>query len=301
MYSSLEKCLFWVFPVWGLVNVAAGFGFLFQIGGNWEMGGAMRMWKSGVWNQLKIPIASIFWLLTMVVLIMGTYNEIPISAYFVFAVIALLFFIGSDRLAFFFYVILTVGTVFALLVIAFRDHWSPLDQGLAIGLHFLFLVHLFALYSLSKYVYQFRSENYFLTERILHLEGFISEEGVLSRKEFEKQAAFILAMMARRKETGYIVQIDLSELPRMTKRTALLSVGSILHTESRQHFDIIGKTGEFKLTILLQNTNADGLAIVNDRIEKRLREIFQEHVLERMKWTATRIEGQTALPEGVVS
>lgn len=259
------------------------------------------MRRSTVWDQLKMPIMSIVWLASMVVFILATYHVIPISAYFAFAVIALLFFIGSDRLAFFFYIILTVGTVFALLVIAFRDNWSPLDQGLAIGLHFLFLVHLFALYSLAKYVFQFRSENYFLKERILHLEGFISEEGVLSRKEFEKQAAFILALMARRKESGYFVQVDLSELPKMTKRTALLSVGSIMHSESRQHFDIIGKTGEFKLTILLQNTDADGLAIVKGRIEKRLLEAFTMEAVEKMVWTSTPIDGETALPKGVVS
>jgi len=259
------------------------------------------MRRSTIWDQMKMPVLSVVWLVSMVLIIMGTYNAIPISTYFIFAVIALLFFSGSDRLAFFFYIILTVGTVFALLVIAFRDNWSPLDQGLAIGLHFLFLVHLFALYSLSKYVYQFRSENHFLKERILHLEGFISEEGVLPRKEFEKQSAFILAPMSRRKETGYFVQIDLSELPRIAKRSALLSVGSILRTESRQHYDIIGKTGEFTLTILLQNTDADGLAVVKGRIEKRMKETFQEKSMAKMKWTATRIEGQTALPEGVIS
>lgn len=259
------------------------------------------MHKSTIWDQMKLPVVAVVWLISMIVLVIGTYNAISISTYSIFAVIALLFFIGSDRLAFFFYMILTVGTVFALLVIAFRDNWSPLDQGLAIGLHFLFLVHLFALYSLSKYVYQFRSENYFLKERILHLEGFITEEGVLPRKEFEKQAAFILATMARRNETGYFVQIDLSELPRMTKRTALSLVGSILHTESRQHFDIVGKTGEFKLTILLQNTDVDGVSVVKGRIEKKLKETFQENVLEKIEWTATRVEGQTALPEGVMS
>ncbi|MCM3744277.1 hypothetical protein M3193_08995 [Sporosarcina luteola] len=259
------------------------------------------MQRTTSWGQMKMPVVSIVWLSSLVVLIMGTYNEIPIAAYSVFAVIALLFFIGSDRLAFLFYVVLTVGTVFALLVVAFRDNWSPLTQGLAMGLHFLLLVHLFALYSLSKYVYEFRSENYFLKERILHLEGFISEEGVLPRLEFEKQASFILATMARRKETGYFVQIDLSELPRMTKRTALLTAGSILHTESRMHFDIVGKTGEFKLTILLQNTDAEGMAIVKGRIEERLKETFHENVLEKMKWSATQIEGQTALPEGVLT
>lgn len=259
------------------------------------------MRRSTIWDQLKMPVVSVVWLISMIILIMGTYKEIPSSTYAVFAVIALLFFIGSDRLAFFFYIILTVGTVFALLVIAFRDNWSPIDQGLAIGLHFLFLVHLFALYSLAKYVYQFRSENYFLKERILQLEGFISEEGVLPRQEFEKQSSFILATMARRKETGYFVQIDLSELPRMTKRTAVMSVGSILHTESRQHFDIVGKTGESKLTILLQNTDADGMAVVRGRFDKRLKETFQENVLEKMEWTAIRIEGQTTLPEEVMS
>ncbi|WP_252501834.1 hypothetical protein [Sporosarcina sp. Marseille-Q4943] len=258
------------------------------------------MEKSAVWSQLKMPVASIIWLLSMVVIILCTYNTVPLAVYSVFGLVAILFFIGSDRLAFFFYVVLTVGTVFLFLVFAFRDSWTPADQAMAIGVHFLILCHLFALYSLAKYVYQFRSENYFLRQRILRLEGFLSEEGVLSQVEFEKRASFILSTMARRKEAGYFLRVDLSELPRSTKRTALASVGSLLHMSVRQHFDIVGKSGE-SLVVLLQNTDSTGLETVKSRIDNRLREAFEERAIEKMRMTTERIEGQTAVREGVLS
>ena len=259
------------------------------------------MRKSAVWNQLKIPISSIIWLLSMVVVILCTYNTVPLAVYFIFGLVAILFFLGSDRVAFFYYVVLTVGTVFVFLIYAFRDSWTPLDQVMTIGVHFLFLVHLFALYSLAKYVYQFRSENYFLKERILRLEGFLSEEGVLSQVEFEKRASFIMSTMARRKEAGYFIRVDLSGLSRSTKRTAIVTVGGILHTTVRQHFDIVGKSGESTLVLMLQNTDLAGLEIVKDRIVKRLRETFEEQAIEKMKWTTERIEGQTAVREGGIS
>lgn len=255
------------------------------------------MQRSTIWSQFKIPVASIVWLVSMIAIIMGTYQEVSTEIYAVFALVVLLFFSGSDRLAFFYFIILTVGVVFLFLVLAFRDKWSPLDQGVAIGFHFLFLVHLFALYSLAKYVYQFRSENYFLRDRILRLEGFISEEGILSSLEFEKQAAIILGAMARRNEIGYYAEIDLSELPRSTKRTAAASVGSILRMTIRNHYDIVGKTGDNVLAVLLQNTGTEGVNIVKSRIDERLKDTFEEQTIEKMKWTIKRIEGQTSLHE----
>lgn len=258
------------------------------------------MGKSIVWNQLKMPVASIVWLVSMVVIIVFTFETVPLAAYSVLGLVAILFFSGSDRLAFFYYVILTVGTVFVFLVFAFRGSWSPADQGMAIFLHFLFLVHLFALYSLAKYAYQFRRENYFLRQRVLRLEGFLSEEGVLSRMEFDKRASFILSAMARREESGYFVRVDLSELPRSTKRTAVAAVGSILHMSVRQHFDIVGKSQE-GLVVLLQNTDAVGLEVVKSRIDKRLRETFEEPAIEKMTWTTERIDGQTTVMDGVIS
>lgn len=260
----------------------------------------MFVGKSEVWNQLKMPVGSIVWLFSMVVIIICTYNTAPLAAYSVFGLVAILFFCGSDRLAFFYYVVLTVGTVFVFLVFAFRDSWTPADQGMGIGVHFLILIHLFALYSLAKYVYQFRSENYFLRERILRLEGFLSEEGVLSQVEFEKRASFILSTMERRQETGYFIRVDLSDLPRSTRRTAVASVGSLLHMSVRQHFDIVGKSGE-SLVVLLQNTDSAGLETVKNRIDKRLREVFEERAIEKMKLTTEWVEGQTAVHEGVLS
>lgn len=253
------------------------------------------MGKSLQWSQLKMPVASIIWLVSMLVITISTYNTIPIMAYGVFGLLAILFFSGSDRLSFFYYVILTVATVFVFLVLAFRENWTPGEQAQAIGLHFVFLIHLFALYSLTKYIYQFRTENRFLRERVLKLEDFISEEGVLTRHEFEKQAAIILSTMARRNETGYFIQINLSKFPRKTKRTSLVAVGGIVHTTVRDHYDIVGKIDEHTIGFLLQNTTASGLETVKARIEHNMKNRFEEQAIEKMSWTITTMEDRTSL------
>lgn len=242
-----------------------------------------------------MPVASIIWLVSMLFIIIITYNHFPIASYGIFGLLAILFFSGSDRLSFFNYVLLTVGTVFIFLVLAFKGAWTSVEQAQAIGLHFIILVHLFALYSLSKYVYQFRMENSFLRERVLQLEDFISEDGVLTKHEFEKQSTMILSTMARRGETGYYILIDVSALSRRTRRTALTAVGSIVKTTVRDHYDIVGKINDRTIGFLLQNTTEEGVDIVKERLEKNLHDRFEEQALAEMKWTIQMMEGKTSL------
>ena len=244
-----------------------------------------------------MPLAAIIWLVSMLVIITSTYEYFPIAAYGVFGVLAILFFSGSDRLAFFNYVLFTVGTVFIFLILAFKDVWTSTEQAQAIGLHFLILIHLFALYSLSKYVYQFRTENSFLRERVLRLEDFISEEGVLTKQEFEKQSTMILATMARRNETGYYIRIDVSALPRRTRRTAMTTIGSIVKTTVRDHYDIVGKIDEHTIGFLLQNTSEEGMNIVKSRLDNNLHDRFEEQALEDLKWTVKMLEGKTSVQQ----
>lgn len=258
------------------------------------------MTKTSIWNKIKMPVASIIWLLTMILIVLNTFTYIPLEGYTGFGLIALLFFIGSDRLSFFFYIFLTVGTVFLFLILAFVETWSPLEQAWGIGLHFVFLIHLFALYSISKYVYQFSTENQFLRERILSLEDFISEEGVLTKAEFDKQAKFILSTMRRRNETGYFIEVNISKLPRTVKRTALSAIGSALHTTVRNHFDIVGKYDKNTIVVLLQSTDDAGMEVVKNRIDKHLKMRFEETAIDKMKWTIKHVKGEEIHSEAVV-
>lgn len=250
-----------------------------------------------LWRKLQMPVVSMIWLLSMLVIMMITYEHFPIASYSIFGLLAILFFSGSDRLSFFNYVLLTVATVFIFLYLAFKGQWTSAEQAQAIGLHFLILIHLFALYSLSKYVYQFRTENSFLRARVLQLEDFISEEGVLTKHEFEKQATMILSTMKRRNETGYYIMIDVSALPRRTRRTVLTAVGSIVKTTVRDHYDIVGKINDHTIGFLLQNTTEEGFETVNARLNRNMQERFEDQALTGMKWTIKVMEGNVTLQQ----
>ncbi|MHA6259368.1 hypothetical protein ACXYMX_05560 [Sporosarcina sp. CAU 1771] len=256
--------------------------------------------KTILWNRIKMPIASIIWLTTMISIVMTTYNFIEPWMYSAFALIAVIFFVGTDRLSFFIYILLTVSSVFVALVFAFIHEWTTAEQVWGIAIHFVFLIHLFALYSLAKYVFQFSTENKFLRELVFQLEGYISESGILSHVEFEKRATGILAGMLRRNEVGYYVYVDLSTIPRSIKQTVMMSVGTILQTTIRNHYDLVGRHDNNSLVLLLQNIGPEEFEIVKGRIKGNLEERFEEETLKKIKWSIKETEGHATLPKQVI-
>ena len=249
---------------------------------------------------MKMPIASIGWLVTMLILIVYSIGTIPLYSYLLFAGLTVLFFTTSDRVAFFYFITLVLITVFYALFFAFKDGWQPFEQGIAIGLHFTFLLHLFSLYSLAKYMYQISFENRNLTKRVEQLEDFILEEGVLTRREFEKQEAFVLSNMKRRKETGFYIKVNLSKEKRTVKKKLLLALADISYATFRKNYDLIGKYDEETLIILVQNTNEQGLEIVMGRFNKLIEERLEASAIQQFSWTIHKTEGEQSLVETVV-
>ena len=249
------------------------------------------------WDLLKMPVASIIWLVTMWLVLFASFHEVPSYYYIGFGLLALLFFSVSDRLAFFFYVTLTLVTVFYFLFLAFKDGWSPAEQALGISLHFVFLIHLFSLYSLSKYVYQFRNKNKMLKTRILQLEEYILREGILTKREFEKQATFILSTMARRREKGFYIRIDLSKVNRTVRKRVLLALADMLYSTLRKNFDLVGQYDDKTLLVLLQNTDEQGYEIAKERLLKLVYDRLEKGTIEKINWSIQEIEGQKRLGE----
>ncbi len=249
------------------------------------------------WNLLKMPVASIIWLVTAWAMLYVSFDKVSSYYYIGFGLLSVLFFIVTDRTAFFYYVTLTLVTVFYFLFLAFKDGWGPFEQAIGIGLHFAFLLHLFALYSLSKYVYQFRSENQILKTRILQLEEYILREGILTKREFEKQTTFILSTMARREETGFYIRIDFSQMNRTVRKRLLLTLADILYSVLRKNFDLVGQYDDKTLVVLLQNTDEHGYEIAKGRLLKIVYDQLEEGVIEKVKWSIYKIDGQKRLDE----
>ena len=253
-----------------------------------------------VWDRIKLPVASISWLLSILAILIITYKAVPLYYYLAFGVLALLFFSVSDRAAFFFYITLMLVTVFYILFLAFKEGWQPGEQALAIGLHFIFLIHLFSLYSLSKYVYQIGTENRLLKSRIAQLEEYILEEGVLTKHEFEKQAVLILSNMSRRQETGFYLKADLIDMNRTVQKKVMHTLASMMYAAFRKNYDIVGQYDNTTLIVLVQNTEEEGLGIVRGRLEKLMIERLEEGTIEKIRWTVIKIDGDKTLRESAV-
>lgn len=247
-----------------------------------------------------MPVAAAIWLASAVVLI-GLQSE-QNTVYMLFGIVgaAVLFFLVTDRVAFFAFIVLTLTTVFYFLYRAFAAGWSPGEQASGIGIHFLFLLHLFALYSIAKYVYSYRSENTFLKNRLEELQEYISEHGVLTKREFEKQSAIVLSTMERHGEPGYFVQVDLSEIRKVARKQALIACSSILMGTLRKHYDLVGHFDDKTIVVLLQNTNEDGFKIVENRLKEKMKLQIEEGAYEQINWNIRQIEGERSMEELLV-
>ncbi|WP_210471817.1 hypothetical protein [Sporosarcina sp. 6E9] len=240
------------------------------------------------------------WLLSILFILIYTYNTVPPYYYFIFGILALLFFSVSDRVAFFFYITFVLVTVFYFLFLAFKDDWQPSQQAMAIGLHFVFLLHLFSLYSLSKYMYQVSSENRMLTTRIEELEDYVLEDEVLTRREFEKRSESVLSNMRRRNETGFYLKVSLIGLKRTVRKNVLLTLAGMMHTTFRKDYDLVGQYDDTTIVVLVQNTNEQGLEVVMGRLDKLTAERLEENALKQIRWTIKKIDGDKVLDETAV-
>ncbi|GEM_PF-6927610 len=252
------------------------------------------------WQRLQLPAAAVIWLSTASILL-GFQTEtrlIPIAV--LLAGCAVLFFSVADRTAFFLYILFTLVTVFYFLYLAFADGWSPGEQAIGIGLHFVFLLHLFALYSLAKYVFSYRKENAALKARVEELREFISEQGVLTKREFEKQATLVLSSMARHKEQGYFLKADLSALRKSARKQAVLAASAAIYGTLRKQYDLVGQWDGTTLVVVLQNVGEEGSSIVEGRLQEALARQLEQEALTAIRWESRRIDGQRSIGEMLV-
>ncbi|WP_040287630.1 hypothetical protein [Sporosarcina koreensis] len=256
--------------------------------------------KQTRWQRLQLPFASVIWLGSASLLIGLQLQADQAVIAIVLTVCAVLFFLVTDRTAFFFYILFTLMTVFYFLYRAFLDGWSPGEQAAGIGLHFLFLLHLFALYSVAKYVYSYRLENRELKQRVEELREFISEQGVLTKREFEKQASLVLSSMERHREPGYIVTADLSALRRAARKQAMAASGAAIYGTLRKHYDLVGQLDGSTIVFLLQNIGDEGYAVVEQRLQEAMLRQLEPDAFKQIGWETRKIEGQRTLDELLV-
>lgn len=239
--------------------------------------------------RYKLPILHIIWLGTVIGLFWLTSEMLPSYIYLIFIVPVLLFLLVSDRLAFFFFVMLILVTAFSFLYMAFINDWTPYKQVFGITVHILLLLHLFSLFSLSKYVFYLQTDNHELKKRLKDLEEYVVDDHVLSRREFDKQAEIIMTSMIRKNEYGYIVKIGVSRMNKHIAKGAMISLAVITYDTLRKNFDLIGQYDEKTIIFLLQDTHEKGLEIVIKRIKSAFITKFEPEILDQIDWEVIKL------------
>lgn len=239
----------------------------------------------------KYQKSSLFWLLQVIIyiiLIQFTTTTETILFTSVIILSAIVYSLATKRISFIYFVVITLASIFYFLFLAFIQHWSPIEQGKQILLHFTTMTVLFLLYISSYHMKDIVNENIELTNKMNELEKFIGNTKLLTQSEFENRANLIKSSMQRRNETGYLISIDLSKVNSNISESILLDISNSALKSVRNQFDLVGQFSSDNIKILIQNTNEEGLNIVKNRffsnfIEKIDQKIYDQLLIESVK------------------
>jgi len=235
--------------------------------------------------------SSLFWLLKVIifiVLIQFTNTTQTIIFTLLIILSAIFYSLSTKRISFIYFVVVTLASIFYILYLAFVQHWSPVEQGKQILVHFSTMSVLFLLYISNYHLKDIVNENIELTNKMNELEKFIGNTVLLTQSEFENRAQIIKNSMQRRNETGYIISIDLSKLNNNISESILLDISNSALKSVRNQFDLVGQFSSNNIKILIQNTNEEGLNIVMNRffsnfIQKVDEKIYDQLLIESVK------------------
>ncbi|WP_242215154.1 dGTP triphosphohydrolase [Bacillus cereus group sp. BfR-BA-01383] len=215
----------------------------------------------------------------------------------IYVIINVLFLFLTDKIAFVFFILGTIISVFYLFYQAWLYLWSTSDQWEYIITHFLMAANFFIVYISTHLLKKVIHENKELTERVRTLEQYIGESKLLTRQEFERRQALLTTAMDRRNETGFIIYFDLTSFSKYTKESVMDRVASLLVETVRTDFDLAAEYDNSTLVILLQNTNEAGADIVINRLQPKMEKWLSAEAIQDIKITREQIatKGPTVL------
>ncbi|MDM5236822.1 dGTP triphosphohydrolase [Bacillus cereus] len=215
----------------------------------------------------------------------------------IYVIINVLFLFLTDKIAFVFFILGTIISVFYLFYQAWLYLWSTSDQWEYIITHFLMAANFFIVYISTHLLKKVIHENKELTERVRTLEQYIGESKLLTRQEFERRQALLTTAMNRRNETGFIIYFDFTSFSKYTKESVMDRVASLLVETVRTDFDLAAEYDNSTLVVLLQNTNEAGADIVMNRLQQKTEKWLAAEAIQDIKITRKQIatKGPTVL------
>ncbi|MBM7554170.1 hypothetical protein [Thalassobacillus pellis] len=237
----------------------------------------------------RITLSFFFWLTSFLALIHFLHPTLHKYIFIVSVIPVFFFLLLRNQVTFLIMIAFTILSSLTFLGIAFWWGWSSGNQLTWIGVHALLMLHFWSVYILASSIRSLTEANKSLKRRITELEEYVSGTKALSRREFEKQSEIIINTMKRRQEKGYMVSVEFGELPERVKPTSFAKIATAIYDSIRKHYDLVGKYDNETAMYLLQNTNEEGLQLVNDRIIRKLKESFTDEAISLMNWVTEEI------------
>jgi hypothetical protein len=109
-------------------------------------------------------------------------------------------------------------------------------------------------------------------EQLSMLKKYVDDIGILTYKEFVYQIEILHTAMRRRRESGFIIVINIDLGKNKFALESIYDVFSKATLSSiRKNYDLAGKKSQNEIIIFLQNTNIDGCNIVVNRFKELLK------------------------------
>lgn len=159
--------------------------------------------------------------------------------------------------------------------VAFVNQEAEVQQIDFMYLHVLVTVILLQGWILMDMVKWLETEHKRLTVKIMAVQKYKPNSGVLTVREFLEQGGRILRGTTRRKEQIWLLELQTLRKKEQSQKSYQQELEKIAKSSIREEYDIITSTNS-SIFILLQNTYEKGVWVVKDRIEEKAKLAFND-------------------------
>lgn len=177
----------------------------------------------------------------------------------------ILFAVLSQSDGFIFLIIYIFLTAFINLIKAFALGYDILHQASTISAHIATIANIAIAYAFIYYIKKIDIENATLKAQIENMLDYVGSTKLLTKQEYEERKTMLLKAMQRRKEKGFEIFFSVKNINSKAKDTVFDKLSFYALKNFRNDYDLVCKWDNYCFTVLLQNTNEDGMNIALNR------------------------------------
>ncbi len=191
----------------------------------------------------------------------------------VFILFVSFFFIGLNRSGTNFIYILSVILAYGFFLtgVTVVEGVSYNNQTYYMVTHLSLTIALLLLWIFNDQLKQILNENERLHRKIEELERYEKGTNILSFSEFVVRSSLLSKSMDRRNEIGFLLKISFSSPSKRTHHSLKMKLLDVCEESVRADFDLITIADDKAIVLFIQNTQLEGMDIIMNRINEKLR------------------------------